>query len=149
MLPEEILKKCEDHGVKLQVKNGKLWPSGKVDVNFIKLSHTFVPYKQQIIDYIIANKPEDVIDGPEEAFVRPTAVTYQEAQKPEYVDKVRRLRIPCIHLGPPLEKAAGCGCNGAVMHKCAVFEKCRRAGADTEVKVCTSCDRYESGVETR
>lgn len=144
MTPEEIIKKCEENNVKLKVRNNKLLPEGNLTVDFIKLSHEFVPFKQQVIDYIKANQPENVVEGPDQPFLvaQKASVSVPENFLPNS-GKIGRLRIPCIHLGEPMEKAAGCGCNGAVIHKCNVFEKCRRVGKHEGIAVCTECDKYE------
>lgn len=139
MTPQEILEKCAEHNVKLKVVNGKLSPSGSVSIEFIKFSSTLIPYKQQIIDHIKLNHPELVESVENSNTVSTKPLTASNTPN----DKVQRLRIPCIHLGPPIEKAAGCGCNGAVIHKCNVFEKCRRVGKHNDIAVCTSCDKYE------
>lgn len=139
MTPQEILEKCAEHNVKLKVVNGKLSPSGSVSLEFIKFSATLIPYKQQLIEHIKSNYPELVENTEDAAAASAKAVVVNNTPN----DKVQRLRIPCIHLGPPLEKAAGCGCNGAVIHKCEVFEKCRRVGNNKDIAVCTSCDKYE------
>ena len=156
MTPEEVITKCEENGVKLLVKNGKLLPVGNLTVDFIKLSHQFIPYKQQVIDFIKVNTPDRVVEGVDEPFLvasngqaqRPSVVKKDVVISPEEEaerkSKIERLRIPCIHLGPPLEKAAGCGCNGAVIHKCDIFEKCRRSGTNTDSAICTSCDKYQA-----
>lgn len=139
MTVEEILAKCEEYKVKLKVVNGKLTPVGNLSVEFIKFSNTLIPYKQQIIEYIIANKPDHVLD-----------VQVEQAKKPIVMqntpdERVRRLRIPCVNLGPSIEKAAGCNCAGKVMHSCKIHEKCRRAGNPNEgVAVCTHCENYEA-----
>lgn len=135
MSPEDILKKCAEFNVKLYVKENKLTPAGSLPVEFIKISSEFIPYKQQVIDYIKQNHPELVFKNKDSDHVPTVSGTSN--------DKIKRLRIPCVNLGPALEKAAGCGCNGAVIHKCSVFEKCRRVGKHEGIAVCTECDKYE------
>ncbi len=140
MTPQEILDKCEkDYGVKLLVKDGKITPAGSLPMDFLKFSSQLVQYKQQIIEYIKENHPDRVIDTglPNQK----VAINVQGTVN----DKVMRLRIPCIHLGDPLESAAGCSCAGKVKHKCAIFGICKRAGVETDIAVCTSCTKYESG----
>jgi hypothetical protein len=137
MTPQEILAKCAEIGVKLQVRDGKLAPAGSLPVSFIKLSQQFIPYKKELIEYIQANMPELVVNtgSPEQK------IAYNVAGTPN--DKVMRLRIPCVSLGNPLEKASGCGCAGNVTYECKVFGTCRRAGIHENTAVCTSCDKYE------
>lgn len=138
MTVEEILKKCEEFKIKLKVVNGKLSPVGNLSVQFVTFSHTLVPFKQQIIDYIKANRPEDVMEINPEAAKKPIMVQ----NTPDA--RIQRLRIPCINLGPSIEKAAGCNCAGKVIHECKVYGKCRRAGSPTEdvPAVCTACESY-------
>jgi hypothetical protein len=134
MTPQEIIIKCAAHGISLQVRNGKLAPIGNITPDFLKLSNEFVPYKQEVIAYLVKHVPDSVV-------VAEGAIAINAAGTPN--DKINRLRLPCVHLGPALEKAAGCGCGGAVTHKCAIFEKCRRAGNYRDIAICTECDRYE------
>jgi hypothetical protein len=135
MNPEDILKKCAEFNVKLYVKDNKLTPAGSLPIEFIKISAEFVPYKQQIIDYIKQNNPELVIES--------KAPQAAPAVRNTPNDRIQRLRIPCVNLGPAIEKPAGCGCNGNVVHKCNLFGKCRRAGNSTDMPVCVDCDKYE------
>lgn len=145
MTPQEILDKCAEHNVKLRVINNKLTPVGSVSLEFVKISAQFIPYKQALIDYIVANHPDMVGHAESASPVQPSPIklpnTVQVQGTPN--ERVARLRIPCVSLGQPLEKVSGCGCNGAVIHKCAIFEKCRRTGNYTDIAVCTSCDKYE------
>lgn len=136
MLPEDILKKCEEHGVKLCVKNGKLTPVGNLPIAFIKISEEFVPYKQKVIDYITQNYPDRVLAS--------TTTLDVPAVRNTPNARINRLRIPCINLGPAVEKPAGCGCNGNVIHKCSIFGKCRRAGNYKDIPICVDCDKYEA-----
>ena len=101
MTPQEILAKCAEIGVKLQVRDGKLAPAGSLPVSFIKLSQQFIPYKKELIEYIQTNMPELVVQttNPEQK------IAYNVAGTPN--DKVMRLRVPCVNLGNQLEKAAG------------------------------------------
>lgn len=145
MTPQEILAKCAEHNVKLRVINNKLTPVGSVSLDFVKISAQFIPYKQALIDYIIQNHPE-MVGQPESAVTaQPSPIKIPNSVQVQGTpnEKVTRLRIPCVNLGPPLEKVSGCGCNGAVIHKCSLFEKCRRVGNYTDIAVCTSCDKYE------
>jgi hypothetical protein len=137
MTPEEILSKCAEFNVRLKVVNGKLSPAGAVSLEFVKFSSTLIPYKQSIIDYIIANRPEDVIDP---VVAETKAINTQFSQN----DRVNRLRLPCIHLKEPVEKTSSCGCAGNILYGCEVFGKCRRAGAPKDdVAVCVDCNSYE------
>lgn len=138
MTPQEILDTCEkEYGVKLLVRDGKLSPAGSLPMTFLKFSSQIVEYKQQIIDYIRQNLPDRVVStsSPEQK----VAINVQGTVN----DKVMRLRIPCVNLGDPLESSAGCGCAGKIKHKCAVFGICKRSGVDTDIAVCTSCEKYE------
>ena len=138
MTPEEIIAECEKFGVKFKVVNNRLSPVGNLSLDFVKFSHTLIPYKQQLIDYIKTNFPEDVKTA--EAKERPKPVMVQNTPDA----RIQRLRIPCINLGPSIEKAAGCNCAGKVIHECKVYGKCRRAGSPTEdvPAVCTACESY-------
>ena len=139
MTPEEIIAKCAEFGIKLKVVNNKLSPIGNLSLDFVKFSHTIIPYKQQLIDYLRANAPEEEIK----------ITASDESPKPIVVQttsdaRVQRLRIPCVHLGPTLEKPAGCNCAGKIMHECKVYGKCRRAGNPGDgVAACAHCDRCE------
>jgi hypothetical protein len=145
MTPQEILAKCAEHNVKMRVIDGKLTPVGGVSLDFLKISASFIPYKAELIKYIEENHPEMVGHPvkPSSAYTNPVPVPNTINVKGTANEKIQRLRVPCIHLGPPIEKASSCGCNGAVTHKCNLFEKCRRAGDYSDIAICTSCDKYE------
>lgn len=126
MTAEEIVKKFEENGVRLFVKNGKIEADGKLNEELIRFSSTLSSKKKEVIDYLTRTATPTTLEVPLESS-----------------SKINRLTVPCVYLGQPLEKADSCGCNGSMVYSCQVFGKCRRLGIYEDIAVCTLCHRYE------
>lgn len=122
---EEIILKCKEMGVYLTLVNDKIKPVGPVSKPFLELSKTFVPYKEQLKEYLKKN-----------------AVNLDE-YKVKTEAKIARLQINCIHLGGEAERPDNCNCAGKIIYSCAIYGKCKRAGNDKDIAVCTECTSYQ------
>lgn len=59
--------------------------------------------------------------------------------------ELRRVTIPCIHLGDNIEDPATCGCGTAVLRKCGVHGQCRKTGyPKAGESICLTCPDYQS-----
>jgi hypothetical protein len=59
--------------------------------------------------------------------------------------ELRRVTIPCIHLGDNIEDPATCGCGNAVLRKCAIHGQCRRTGyPKAGEQICLTCPSYQA-----
>lgn len=88
-----------------------------------------------------------VVD-PEPVLAR--SVLPQEENRP-ITDRMARihliLRVPCVHLGEPIDDPAKCGCGVAVRYSCSKHGICRRVTAYSDgVIACVNCGDYESKV---
>lgn len=112
-------------GVYLTIVDNKIKPVGPVTKEFLELSKKFVPYKEELKKYL-----------------RNNSLTLEE-YKVKTEAKLSRLQINCIHLGPEATRPDNCNCSGKIIYNCAVYGKCKRAGNDKDIAVCTECTSYQ------
>ena len=59
--------------------------------------------------------------------------------------ELRRVTIPCIHIGDNIEDPATCGCGTAVLRKCGIHGQCRKTGyPKAGESICLTCPSYQS-----
>ena len=74
----------------------------------------------------------------------PIPVT-RPAPPPPTPAEIKRVTIPCIHLGDNIEDPATCGCGTAVLRQCAVHGQCRKTGYPKNGEaICLTCPDYQS-----
>ena len=75
----------------------------------------------------------------------PTPVPPTPSPPPPTPAELRRVTIPCIHIGDNIEDPATCGCGTAVLRKCGIHGQCRKTGyPKAGESICLTCPDYQS-----
>jgi hypothetical protein len=128
MTPEEIIKKCQAMNVYLMLVDDKIKPIGAITKEFLELSKEFAPYKEPLKKFL------------------KDAMQLFKNQQLDNSEKIKRLQINCVNLGPEVSRPSNCNCNGKIVFACSVYGKCKRVGQpeDGVYAVCTECPEYKA-----
>lgn len=70
--------------------------------------------------------------------------TSEELTEPSRLQAIRRVTLPCVHLGEMMEDPTTCGCGSAVLRKCKIHGVCRRTGFSKAGEIiCFGCQDWE------
>lgn len=60
-------------------------------------------------------------------------------------DRIKRVRLKCIHIGEPTQNVASCGCAGSMVYSCTKHLFCRLVVKSTDnIRTCFECPDYEA-----
>jgi hypothetical protein len=86
--------------------------------------------------------PVSLMAGPIEESTDPVAPNLETAR----AEAVRRVTLPCVHLGEPIEDPSACGCGSAVLRRCNLHGECRKTGYPKGSEmICFNCEDWKGG----
>ena len=125
MTPESIVKLSSALGVLLYAQGDKIKHFGTLPANWIKLTESWLPMRQQVLQYLLNNPSPEHRLALAKASIRQAKI---------------RAKVFCIHLGKMLEHKPSCGCGPR--HQCAIYGECVLTGATDKWNVCSRCPDY-------
>ena len=131
MSPEFIVEQAFSLGVILYLENGNLKSSGKLPPDWIQRASSWLPYRDQVIQWLADNPSH-------QHRVRMAKVLVANIK--------RRKNLPCIHLGQMLEKKPACGCGAR--HECGLHGSCVLTGNTDRWRICSRCPDYSPAEST-
>lgn len=126
-LAETIVSECFSKGVVLYLNEaGKLSAFGMLPPDWVDVVAGWVEHRDLVADYL----------------KQPTAEHAKNIRSVLIAQAKFRLNLPCVHLGPLVEKHPACGCGAR--HECAKHGSCVITGATNRWAVCSRCTDFEA-----